>query len=154
MFKHTRCHIKVISTTGNCLAGVCSHGNYNVYKHILIVFLLTRKELDFILFQSNWVGWPNTGRCQKVLCWFAKQRLAFYLDVFLAYLPTLSLFIYIYIYIHIQTRFPKKLGHCTNCEEKQNAMMWKFQISIFYSEYSIDDISMFKLRKCIILRGK
>ncbi len=25
--------------------------------------------------------------------------------------------------------------------QKQNAMMWKFQISIFYSEYNIDDIS-------------
>ncbi len=33
--------------------------------------------------------------------------------------------------------------------------MWKFQISIFYSEYNIDlTYQMFKLRKCIILREK
>ncbi len=33
--------------------------------------------------------------------------------------------------------------------------MWKFQISIFYSEYNIDDIDqMFQLRKCIILMEK
>lgn len=35
---------------------------------------------------------------------------------------------------------PKHLRHCTNCESKQNAMMW-FQISIFYSELKIDGIS-------------
>ncbi len=35
----------------------------------------------------------------------------------------------------------KKVGTLYKLWIKQNAMMWKFQISIFYSEYNIDDLS-------------
>ncbi len=40
----------------------------------------------------------------------------------------------------IQTRFQKSWD-TVQIVNKNNAMMWKFQISIFYSEYNIDDIS-------------
>ncbi len=33
-------------------------------------------------------------------------------------------------------------------------MMWKFQISIFYSEYNIDDISNVKTEKMYHFKGK
>ncbi len=29
---------------------------------------------------------------------------------------------------------PKKLGHCTNCEEKRNAIIYKSHKLIFYSQ--------------------
>ncbi len=42
--------------------------------------------------------------------------------------------------LDLQTRFQKSWD-TVQIVNKNNAMMWKFQISIFYSEYNIDDIS-------------
>ncbi len=41
--------------------------------------------------------------------------------------------------VYIQTRFQKSWD-TVQIVNKNNAMMWKFHISIFYSEYNIDDI--------------
>ncbi len=45
------------------------------------------------------------------------------------------------MYIYIYKPDSKKSWDTVQIVNKNNAMMWKFQISIFYSEYNIDDIS-------------